>query len=101
MKLPIYQKISNKMKACKETQAQAGYMAEILMHKCVSENISFAFDGCLAGLDWHRHLFTYLRQQGRSIGIVFVCTSETQCLKRVRKRETETGRPVPEHIVVQ
>jgi len=99
MQLPAYQRISDKVLACRQTQAQAGYMAEIASHWCMQERVSFVLDACLAGLAWHRHLFNFLQSSGMRLGILLVETDVETCLQRVHRREQQTGRPVPEAIV--
>ena len=84
------------------TQKEVGYIAEVLTLDGLQQGKNVLVDGSLKDADWYLQYIHRLRQQfpKLKIAIIHVMAQEATVLARCRKRAEETGRVVPEDVVI-
>jgi len=85
------------------TQKEAACIAEILGYKALRQRYNVVFDGSLRDTRWYAMFFQQIRQAfpGIRIMILHIFAERDQVLQCARSRAEETGRVVPEEMILE
>eukprot|EP00930_Biecheleria_cincta_P005236 TRINITY_DN106156_c0_g1_i1.p1 TRINITY_DN106156_c0_g1~~TRINITY_DN106156_c0_g1_i1.p1 ORF type:complete len:431 (+),score=85.26 TRINITY_DN106156_c0_g1_i1:83-1375(+) len=91
------------LEAAKKTHKEAGQIAEILGYKALRERWNVIFDGSLRDVKWYKMYFERLRRcfPGIRLMILHIQAEIDEVLRRAESRGEETGRMVPQEVLLQ